>query len=106
MYSVIVKRYETILKPKLLESVWGEDMLFMIQTDHLLRQASGFRLPASNFETRPKNENQTSKSKKLVTDSAESKFDNLKLNLLKQFFSLPQKQFVYKGVFIDGNHTF
>lgn len=85
--NLMIKYYNKILRQKLLESVRGNDKIFVTVIDEIIR---------SNEWNRELDYEQY-----INTSSKE-----VLVSFLKTFFSLSQHIFVFKGLLIDGNHNF
>lgn len=99
LFQTIHSFYENILRSKLEESVWGEDHIFQIVMDNQLivgmcGNASAtwsWLLSWSDVST--------------PSDACNVSLQE-QLQFLRLFFHTSQRQFAYKGLYIDGNHTF
>lgn len=85
--NLMIKYYNKILRQKLLESVRGNDKIFVTVIDEIIRSNEW------NRELDYEQYINTSSKEALVS-------------FLKTFFSLSQHIFVFKGLLIDGNHNF
>lgn len=107
LFQTMYSFYEHILRSKLEESVWGEDHIFRIVMDNELsnleQDARRFWKISEDSTTKWIFWNHSSSS-----DILPEKLDLplQQLQFLRLFFHTPQRQFAYKGLYIDGNHTF
>ena len=85
--SLIIKYYTLVLRKKLLESVRGNDKIFVTVIDEIIRSNSW---------------NNELESIELINNTPK----DVLVNFLKTFFTLQQHVFAFKGLLIDGNHNF
>ncbi len=82
LFQLITSFYEDNLRDKLLQSVWWEDHIFQIIMDNYLSVGMYGN----------------------VSDNG--KTSDQQLQFLHLFSRTPQRQFVFRGLIRDGNHTF
>lgn len=85
--NLIIKYYNKILHQKLLESVRGNDKIFVTVIEEIIRSNAW---------------NDEEESNELINNSSK----DLLVSFLKTFFTLQQHVFAFKGLLIDGNHNF
>jgi ribonuclease HII len=96
LFQTMYSFYENILRSKLEESVWGEDHIFQIVMDNqlIVGMCGNASTTWSWFPTSSQWQYENT-----MTDEEQLQF-------LRLFFHTSQRQFAYKGLYIDGNHTF
>lgn len=122
LFQTIHSFYENILRSKLEESVWGEDHIFQIVMDNELIVGTNIQPViarnghwtkwSGNDEANWNHVNQIATSEESwFPTSSQWQYENTmtdeeQLQFLRLFFHTSQRQFAYKGLYIDGNHTF
>lgn len=111
LYETILHYYEYVLRDALEESVWGDDHIFQIVMDNqLIVGADIIRPQWQNDLSLQSGESTQSDACNASLQLQQSDACNPPLQdqiqFLRLFFHTPQRQFVYKWLYIDGNHTF
>lgn len=103
LYQTILHYYQHILRDVLEESVWGDDHIFQIVMDNELVIARSDSDKAISWDSRllrsARNDD------RIEMDVYNASLQD-QIQFLRLFFHTAQRQFVYKWLYIDGNHTF